>query len=163
MSKNPYNGFSAEVRARSGVWLTVQYKARRVQRPKECQACSQHQGVVEHHAEDYSEPFGPHIHAFALCFRCHLMVHSRFRNPVAWERYCDAIARGVQYAPSAKRDYFTYIRPLLGRNVQAPFVIRPEGGSNFLREMIAGHTLALTLEDAPTDERRLAPTLTLDL
>jgi hypothetical protein len=89
------------------------------------------------------------------------MVHSRFRNPDAWERYCDAVARGVQYDPAPKRDYFTYIRPLLGREVQVRFVIRPDGGSNFLREMIAGRAPVYNPEDAPTHEGDLALTLEL--
>jgi hypothetical protein len=76
----PYNGFSAAQRQRALAWVKKQYAAGTRQRPTRCDACSQDRGIIERHSEDYSEPFGDHIGAYALCFTCHMMVHARRRS-----------------------------------------------------------------------------------
>jgi hypothetical protein len=105
---NSYNGFPGELRQRSWTWAKAEIKAGRQAPASKCCACEQIEGPLDYHCEDYSEPFGPHIFEFPMCFVCHMMVHCRFRNTEAWKRYREAIAGGVCYAPAPGRsfDYF---------------------------------------------------------
>jgi hypothetical protein len=64
-----------------------------------CEACGETRGHLDYHTEDYSKPFGSHIYQYQLCFRCHMMVHSRFRMPEAWARYIDQLEAGAVYEP----------------------------------------------------------------
>ena len=90
----PYNGFSGPLRAKSAAWVRRQLIKGTFTKPTQCAACGQNSGIIDSHAEDYSEPFGPHIYAFALCFSYHMMVHCRFKNPKAWDAYILAINCG---------------------------------------------------------------------
>ena len=92
---NSYNGFSGELRQRSWTWAKAEIKAGRQAPASKCCACGQTEGPLDYHCEDYSEPFGPHIFEFPMCFVCHMMVHCRFRNTEAWKRYREAIAAGI--------------------------------------------------------------------
>jgi hypothetical protein len=43
-------------------------------RPVKCCACGQEHGVIDAHAEDYSDPFAPgKTDQFPLCYRCHML------------------------------------------------------------------------------------------
>src|ERR1700737_880157 len=42
---------------------------------------------IEVHSENYSEPFGDHIGEHGLCYRCHQMIHNRFRHAETWAIY----------------------------------------------------------------------------
>lgn len=92
----PYNGFSGEQRARAGAWLRAQYKSGAVKRATVCDACGQTEGYIGHHAEDYSEPFGSHVHEFALCNWCHSAVHLRSKAPKRWEEYKRLVREGFR-------------------------------------------------------------------
>lgn len=98
MALSWYNGFSPEQRDRSQHWLNAQFAAG-LPRPTRCQACGQEHGAIDYHTEDYSEPFGPHIHGFSLCYRCHIILHCRRRNPAAWDRYREALRNGWRFPP----------------------------------------------------------------
>jgi hypothetical protein len=101
-----YNGFSPEARERAARWLRAEWASGRLAKPSVCCACGQDQGVIDAHAEDYSEPFRAGVtDEFHLCFTCHMMVHCRFRNRAAWDRYREAIAKGGHFAPQFKRDF----------------------------------------------------------
>ncbi len=113
---NGYNGFSPEQRNRAQAWLREQWDAG-LARPSVCCACGQDQGVIDAHAEDYSEPFGPHLHQFPMCYRCHMMIHCRFRNPEAWDKYRAAIRSGIRYAPVFYRAFGVIAAQLNGREV----------------------------------------------
>ncbi len=88
---NAYNGFSGAQRGKASAWLLKMYRSGQIERPAECCACGQREGVLHHHAEDYSEPFGPHLTAYPICIRCHMKLHRRHKDPVAWKLYCDEI------------------------------------------------------------------------
>lgn len=51
------------------------------------------------HSEDYSEPFGDNIGEFGLCYLCHMMIHCRFYNRLAWAAYRDTIRSGKVFPP----------------------------------------------------------------
>lgn len=56
--------------------------------PKACEQCGQTKGKIMWHSEDYSgPPWGPHIGKYALCFACHMILHSRFRQAEGFCRY----------------------------------------------------------------------------
>ncbi len=105
---NQYNGFSPRQRARALHWLNRQYAAGRRQRPTKCDLCGQTEGLIEAHSEDYSEPFGAHIGAAAVCYRCHMALHCRHKAPEAWARYQADIAAGVRFAPFLTRNWFAF-------------------------------------------------------
>jgi hypothetical protein len=99
-----YNGFTGQQRAKAQAWLRAQWKSGAVLRPTQCCACGQTEGPIDSHAEDYSQPFGPHLYAFPLCYFCHMMVHCRHRATERFDAYCAAIARGLM-AEARGRDF----------------------------------------------------------
>jgi len=102
----PYNGFTPTQRERAQRWLNGQWAAGTLTKPHQCIACGQTKGIFDAHAEDYSEPFAAgKTDQFHLCFRCHMMVHCRFRNPGAWAKYKAEVIAGAQFAPFFKRDF----------------------------------------------------------
>jgi len=137
-----YNGFDSALRTRAGRWLNAEIAAGRVERPTECLACGQKRGRIDSHAEDYSEPFGPHIYAFPLCFRCHMMIHSRWgAGSVAFERYVEELEAGHRWPPTG---HYDAIRAMLiaGHELTAPALLwalpEPTGDPSLLRELAAG-------------------------
>lgn len=100
-----YNGYSENDRRRAQAWLNRQWQTCVLARPVQCVACGQDKGIIEAHAEDYSEPFAAgKTDQFHLCFTCHLMVHCRFRHPDDWRYYKAVIRRGGRYAPVFSRN-----------------------------------------------------------
>lgn len=118
MAGNPYNGFSWDERMAAFRWLKAEYKAGRAVRPTVCEACGQDEGVIEAHNEDYSFPYGAHTHGIGLCFRCHMMVHCRFRAPAAWGRYRAAVRAGLRAPPLFTRNFGEVCRMLAGGRVE---------------------------------------------
>lgn len=108
-----YNGFSPAQRMRALNWLKGEYAAGRRAKAVECDCCGQTKGIIEHHSEDYSEPFGDHIGAWSLCFICHMMIHCRYRNPRAWTRYKESIADGFTFEPFYNRNWDAFRRRFL--------------------------------------------------
>jgi hypothetical protein len=103
MGYSTYNGFGPKIRAESFAWMKARIASGAVPPPRECQACGETRGHIDYHTEDYSKPFGPHIHAYELCFRCHMICHLRFRKPDVWLRYIEQLERGAVYAPLMSR------------------------------------------------------------
>ena len=104
-----YNGFSAAQRNKAQAWLNSQWRAGKLARPVSCIACTQDRGIIDAHAEDYSEPFAAgKTDGFHLCFRCHMALHCRFRNPDAFARYADEVYAGTVFAPFFTRDFGTF-------------------------------------------------------
>jgi hypothetical protein len=102
-----YNGFSPEVRNQAQAWLNREWKSGRLARPAKCCACGQEHGIIDAHAEDYSEPFcAGKTDEYPLCFRCHMMVHCRFgRGAVAWDAYRENVRAGVMFAAITERNF----------------------------------------------------------
>lgn len=102
----PYNGFSPRARRAALTWLKREYAAGRRTPPTVCDACGQHEGVIDAHSEDYSTPFGDHIGRYALCYRCHMAVHCRFgRGWRQWDVYRRLIAAGAVLRPFYTRSF----------------------------------------------------------
>jgi hypothetical protein len=100
-----YNGFTPAQRMAALHWLKREYSAGRRTPPQECQACKQRAGIIEAHSENYAEPYGDHIGAFAFCFFCHMMIHCRFSALHQWNTYRDMVAAGYQMPPTRTRDF----------------------------------------------------------
>ena len=132
-----YNGFTGAQRAKAQAWLNAQWRKGPTgggfARPSECCACGQTGGVIDAHAEDYSEPFTrAKLMRYPLCFICHMMVHCRFRAPAAWAWYREMIGDGLQFKPYAGRNFGQFTSDFLKlRREHAgiirlpPYVIRP--------------------------------------
>jgi hypothetical protein len=123
---NSYNGFSPQQRYRALDWLKGEYRAGRRHRPTVCDACGQTEGIIEAHSEDYSEPFGDHIGAFGLCYRCHMMIHCRFRSRAAWDTYRQAVREGKRFQAMHSRNFPEFSKQLRGGEVAFEVGASPE-------------------------------------
>lgn len=108
-----YNGFPPEQRNRAQAWLNQAWRSGLLVRPRVCCACGQDRGIIDAHAEDYSEPFGPHLQQFPLCYRCHMLLHCRFRNEGNWNTYRQIVADGFQLEPMFTRNWEQFKREML--------------------------------------------------
>ena len=65
-----------------------------------CRMCGQTEGLKAYHYEDYTDPIGD---ATPLCWRCHMLWHSRFRVPQAVFKYIyEVVVLRKQYPPIHK-------------------------------------------------------------
>jgi hypothetical protein len=122
---NYYNGFSPTTRNRAQRWLNTALLDGRIVRRTVCDLCGQTRGQIDAHAEDYSEPFGPHIAEFWLCYRCHMMLHCRHRSPEAWTLYLGHVRTGI-FPPCFGRD-FGAIKTMLMSSWPPKQLAAPEG------------------------------------
>jgi len=98
MTMKSYNGFTGAQRNKAQRWLQQQWSTGALTRPVQCSACTQTQGRIDAHAEDYSEPFAAgKTDQFHLCYTCHMAVHCRHRNREAWTRYKAMVRDGYRH------------------------------------------------------------------
>lgn len=154
MARNPYNGFSAQVRVKAMRWARAQYDAGRKVRPTRCQVCmiTADQGKVMAHSEDYSEPFGPHIGEYAVCYRCHMVIHVRHKGQqgeALWNWYRAQVRAGYQLPPLDGRS-FTPISDMLGGHRPEGRLVNTPRDRTFLDDVAEGLTV-------PSKRRPAAP------
>ena len=94
-----YNGFSPKQRLKALAYYKKEIAEGRRTLVKICQGCGQTDGLIMAHSEDYSEPFGEHIGAYTFCYRCHIMLHCRYRSPLAWDDYKRGLREGAVWTP----------------------------------------------------------------
>jgi hypothetical protein len=94
-----YNGFTPTQRMKALGWLKEEWAAGRRVKGTACDACGQTEGRIDAHSEDYSAPYGDHIGKYTFCYRCHMMIHCRFRNKDAWYQYRKDIKEGKMFEP----------------------------------------------------------------
>lgn len=112
-----YNGFDSAQRNKAQRWLNTQWAAGKFARPSRCCACGQTEGVIDAHAEDYSEPFRHgKTDQYPLCFICHMMVHCRFANRAAWDVYRRMVADGWRAPAFKSRNFPGFQRDFLNVN-----------------------------------------------
>jgi hypothetical protein len=103
---NFYNGFSPAQRVKALNWSKAERaEGKRKLKADKCMACGQTHGLIQFHSEDYSEPFGPHIGAYEFCYRCHIVLHCRHRNPIGWERYKMLLRFGFSWVPMSTPNF----------------------------------------------------------
>lgn len=150
---NSYNGFSAAQRARAQAWLNAQWRAGNIPRPTRCCACGQTAGVLDTHAEDYSEPFSAgKTAAYHLCYVCHMMVHCRFRAPENWNFYRRIIANGVRFKAFQSRNWYAFKSAFLGALCEWPVEVGGEPGSRTVLDDLHD-TALLRLKAASSDAK----------
>ena len=101
-------------------WLQVEIAAGRRAKHASCDACGQSKGILDMHSEDYSAPYGDHIGAFTFCYRCHMMIHMRFRKQFAFEHYAQFIAEGKRYSGMDGRNFNLFCQQMLSKNNDLP-------------------------------------------
>lgn len=74
-----------------------------------CVLCGQDKGIRHYHCEDYS-PSNILNDAICLCWRCHMIVHSRFRCPNQYENYLAAVKSGQTFEPVYYHDFSILLR-----------------------------------------------------
>ena len=101
-----YNGFTPAERWRGLAIVKQAIKDGRLKPIEECKCafCGQDKGIRQYHSEDYT-PEKIVDQVTPLCWRCHMMLHSRFRHPKAYERYMDEIKAGKIYPPVYRHDF----------------------------------------------------------
>ena len=107
---NSYNGFKPTERMKALRWYKGEVAGGRRSDPVKCDCCGQTKGIIEAHSEDYSELFGDHIGKYGLCYRCHMIIHCRFKNSSAWQVYRGQVLSGVQFEPMYARDFQRFVR-----------------------------------------------------
>jgi hypothetical protein len=97
---NSYNGFTGEQREQGNKIIKKAIKDG-ILKPLtevECLYCKQKEGIRHYHNEDYT-PENIISDAIPVCWRCHMMIHKRFRHPKSYEKYFAEIKKGKQYPP----------------------------------------------------------------
>ncbi len=114
---NGYNGFSGKQRLAALKWFrNQQAKGMKPHNPSECDICTQTNGALEWHSENYSSPFGKHIGQFGLCYICHMMIHCRYKNQTAWKIYKQAIKDKKMFKNYKGRHWMFFKRECLDNN-----------------------------------------------
>jgi len=134
---NSYNGFTPHFRMQAYRWLMAEYAAGRRGRPVVCDACGQTEGLIEAHSEDYSAPYGDHIGQHGLCWTCHMIVHTRFRNPAACEAYRAAVREGAIFQPFPGKAFHVFAGRFLGGVLPEPWRHRAPIGPTVLDQIAA--------------------------
>jgi hypothetical protein len=140
---NYYNGFAPQQRLDALRWFNAELAAGRRKLPVTCDACGQTEGPIEAHSEDYSEPFGDHIGRFGVCYRCHMMIHCRFKNPKAWEVYKLDVGLGKVFAPIGRNFWLFRKQTLDAKGIGVRFEQGPAKASTFLDGLADGEPAEL--------------------
>lgn len=96
-----YNGFNGDERENGDKIIKKAIKEGILKPPGECACvlCGQDKGIRHYHNEDYS-PENVLSDTRVLCWRCHMMVHNRFKHPLSFGKYMiDVAITGKQFAP----------------------------------------------------------------
>ena len=97
---NSYNGYEPKERYAALAWLKKEWAAgTREKTPSSCDICTQQDGYLAYHSEDYSFPYGDHIGRFGLCYICHMMLHCRYKSPIIMKMYIEALEENKCYEP----------------------------------------------------------------
>ena len=130
-----YNGYHHSQRMRALAWLKAEYAAGRRQPPIACEACGQTEGPIQAHSEDYSEPFGQHIRRYRVCYRCHMMIHCKFKNAAAWETYKRHLHEGRIFLPIGRNFHAFCKQSLAAMGHKVPFKQGPTRNHIFLDDL----------------------------
>lgn len=131
---NSYNGFSSAERTAHYAVYKKMIAAGQVVWPTVCEACGQTEGRIEPHDEDYTVQA-----SFGVCYRCHMMIHCRFKNRSAWNFYRDMARIGKRAEPLHGRAWGAVVRQLNGGAVT--FTRHQPPGRQLLDEIDSGKWL----------------------
>lgn len=126
MAKGQYKKWSKEEREKSYAMTKKAQELGWIKKPCKCQFCGQDKGIIHLHNENYDVTLDilgealqrkpkPRISKeekeaidevlWEVCWRCHMIHHSYYRNPQACEEYWKEIEAGDQYPPVFKHDF----------------------------------------------------------
>lgn len=105
MIMNSYNGFSPAQRQKGDKIIKAAIAEGKLKPLTEvkCYICGQDEGIRHYHNEDYS-PENVIADARPVCWRCHMMIHKRFRHPKSYEKYISEVKAGKRYPPVYKHN-----------------------------------------------------------
>ena len=124
-----YKGWSPEFRKKSLRYTKRAKKLGWIPYPKKCQRCGQTEGILHTHNENYDVTYYTLHDVFnrfpisitpeeikkltdvleQICWRCHMMHHSKRRNAQGVKRYFEEIAAGKKY-PAVHRHDFSVLK-----------------------------------------------------
>lgn len=101
-----YNGFTPEQRMHGDKIIKRAIAEGKLPPLSEtkCILCGQDKGIRHYHCEDYSED-KILDDVVPVCWRCHMMIHSRFRNRKAFDIYMEEVKGGKTYPPVFRHDF----------------------------------------------------------
>ena len=101
-----YNGFSPKERLEGDKIIKQAIKDGILKPLDECSCalCGQDKGIRHYHNEDYSKE-NVVKDAICVCWRCHMMIHCRFKHKEAYIKYAKEIKSGKKYPPVYKNDF----------------------------------------------------------
>lgn len=85
---NSYNGFTPYQRAQGDKVLKEAIARGEIADPmtQPCCICGQDKGIRHLHCEDYS-PDKIVQDSRVVCWRCHMMIHTRYKHPLSFAKY----------------------------------------------------------------------------
>lgn len=99
MAYQSYNGWTGTIReARNGVFFGAIKSGHLDDHQATCIGCGQSSEVtrISLHSEEYGPlPKDYVASCVPVCFRCHFMIHNRFKIPNRWLRYLHRVASGA--------------------------------------------------------------------
>ena len=96
MQLGAYNGYSGDLRNLADRKIKVAIELGLIPQAKQCSVCGATEGRIDYHNEDYSRA----LQTVAICQKCHLALHSRFRSPgwgANWEKRVKAYGDGTKW------------------------------------------------------------------
>ena len=99
-----YNGFTPEQRMEGDRIIKQAIAEGKLEPAKECRVCGQRDGILHIHAEDY-RPDKILKNCRCLCWRCHMILHSRYRNRDAFLTYFREVREGKKFLAVYKNDF----------------------------------------------------------
>lgn len=102
-----YNGFTPKQRIEGDKIIKQAIKDGVLKSLDECVCvvCGQNEGIRHYHCEDYS-PQNILNDAKCLCWRCHMILHSRFKYPNEAKKYFEEVKQGKRYKPVYKNNFY---------------------------------------------------------
>lgn len=117
-----FKKWSAQDRQKSLKLTNEAKKLGLIEEPKKCRACTKEKGIIHSHNKDYDvtlELVPKLITGTAteeekakikdalvpLCWRCHMIYHSKHRNMSAYKKYVDEVTNGKIYPPVYKHNF----------------------------------------------------------
>ena len=101
-----YNGFSPKERIEGDKIIKQAIKDGILENlnTATCSVCGQDKGIRHYHCEDYS-PANILSDARCMCWRCHMILHSRFRYPNEAKKYFEEVKACKRYRPVYRNNF----------------------------------------------------------
>lgn len=151
---NSYNGFSPNQRMKALGWFKKQMAlGNKPKSPKKCECCGQTEGLLMWHSEDYSEPFDlDHIGKHGLCYKCHMMIHCRFKSPEAFLNYAKHLSNGLVFQATEKSNWPAFREAHLVRRSTGALVRKGEAQTGHLIEKFYNELVLKRKNDHSSDD-----------